>query len=197
MAALNKQELLQLIERAWKEQPYPGDDRLIPRPEQPAGSSRDEHDYVAAYFKGKHWKQITRKGLLEVYEGPAYACLSFMSAEAYRFYVPAFMMIAFTEQEAYKAGDMICQAALSSLVRPQFDPELYEKAKLPGMTDATNPFSQINVERQQRWWDERVSAFAPQQREAIVGFLKYMDATHGMDYAYSLSSPKAALEYWT
>ena len=190
---MSAQEVLKIIEEAWRDIPYPGDDRLILRPKQPKGACRDEHDYVAEFFAGKHWKDATMQAVLRDYEGPPYACLSFMSSEAYRFYLPAFMVMAVTQ---YNPGDMMCQAALYSLVPPQFNPELCEKAKLPGMTDATNPCSEANVKEQRIWWDERVSGLTSGQRQAIITFLEYMNHAHGQDYIYDSSSPSVALKYW-
>lgn len=190
---MSAEEVLKIIEEAWRQTPYPGDDRLITRPKQPKGSCRDEPDYVADFFAGKHWNQINRAMLVQGYEGPPDACLTFMGPQAFRFYLPAFMKMALTE---YEAGDTICQAALYALVPPRFDPKLYELAKLPGMTDATNPCSEANVKGQRLWWDERVSGFTPAQRQAIVAFLEYLNSAHGQDYAYNSSGPGIALKYW-
>ena len=55
---MKPQEVIRLIEQAWRGESYPGDEKLIPRPEQPPGACRDEHDYVAAYFKGKPWRGL-------------------------------------------------------------------------------------------------------------------------------------------
>ncbi len=186
-------DVLRIIEEVWREIPYPGEERLIPRPKQPKGACRDEHDYVADFFAGKHWRDLDKAAIIQGYEGPPDACLTFMAPEAYRYFLPAFMKMAVLE---YEPGDTMCQAALSSLVPPSFDPKLYELAKLPGMTDATNPCSEANVKGRRIWWEARVAGFTPEQRGAIVVFLEHLNRTHGRDYAYDSSGPAAALKHW-
>jgi hypothetical protein len=182
-------EVVRLIEQAWEGEPYPGDDRLAGK----ASYCPSEYTYVAGFFRGKHWKDVTLEGLRSGYEGPPDACLAFMSAEAFRFYLPAFMLIAVRD---YDRADMAGEAAIAALTPPTFHPELYELAKQPGVTEDMNPCSRANVARQREWWDGRVAGFTARQRQAMIAFLDYMHRTHGAHDVPDLSGPKAALEHW-
>lgn len=184
-----REEIERDITEAWEREAYPGDERLA------GGVSfhPSEYTYVAEFFRGKHWKDVTWQALRDGYQGPPDACLAFMSAEAFRFYLPAFMLIALRD---FRAADMAGEAAMASLTPPSFHPELYELAKQPGVTEEMNPCSQANVARQREWWDGRIAGFTPQQRQVIAAFLDHMDRTHGADYASDLSGPRAALEHW-
>jgi hypothetical protein len=149
---------------------------------------------VAEFFKGKRWQDVTLEGLRNGYEGPPDACLCFMSGDALRYYLPAFMHIAMRD---YASNDMVCEAAMSALTPPTAHPELFAAAKREGTPDEHNPYAEANVARQRAWWDARVAGLAPAQREAIVAFLSYMQETHGADFAGSFTGPAPALAYWT
>jgi hypothetical protein len=182
-------EVLRILEEAWKDVGYPGDDRIASK----SAGCNDEYAWIAEFFKGKHWTEITLKRLREQDAGALDSCLAFLTTEALHYFLPSFLQIALFE---YDPSDEVTAGTISMLCPPTFDEKLYEMAKLPGMTDATNPCSRQNVEGRHGWWEQRVQGFTPAQRRAIVVFLEYMDCQHGHDYAYSTAGPKVALAYW-
>src|SRR5262245_25577787 len=90
---------------------YPGDDKLV-------YDNSPEHlecADVASLFRGKHWKDISLELLQYNSES-----LAFFTPEAYKFYVPAFLIIAIS---AYDRADLIPRSLLSSLTIPKKDGE--------------------------------------------------------------------------
>ena len=142
-------EILKIIEEAFRDRPYPGDNHLASL-EPPVSF---EYSDVTKYFKGKHWKEITWKSLEKDYPGEACSCLCFMTPEAARFYLPAYMVIAINN---YDEADVVASTALNFLLPPP-------------------SFSMT-------WWKERVSLFSQNEKKAIVAFLEYLKEKHGDDY---------------
>ena len=50
-----------------------------------------EADQVARYFAGKTWDQVTLADLDQNYVGDASACLGFMTSQAFRYFLPAYL----------------------------------------------------------------------------------------------------------
>jgi len=154
-------KLKALIADAWADGQYPGDDAI----------SYDKSGYhleckqVADFFRRKHWKDITLP-VLCTYRGDASACLSFMSPEACRFYLPAYMLIAIDNHDE---ADVVAESAWSMLL-PKDDPSLAD------------------------YWRERAAGFSPKQRKAIVSFLRFLQQHYGSDYP--AVGPQNALSYW-
>ncbi len=182
---MTKDDVLKAIEEAFRAAPHPGDEHFAGQVSQ----CPSEYSYVADYFKGKHWKDITLDGLQKDYPGPHDACLSFMSPEAFRFYLPSYMVIAITEEGS---GDTATEAAVNALRPPKLDPHLYELANTVG-DPAANPFTPVAVERRKVWWERRVSGFTTAQQQAIVVFLDYLIARWKGDPKFG---PHDALAYW-
>src|SRR3990167_11315876 len=90
-------KIIKIIEEAFHDRPYPGDAHLAGGAAHNHANCPCEYSYVANYFKGKRWRDITFAGLQKDYPGPPDACLNFMSHEASRFYLPAYMIIAVKE----------------------------------------------------------------------------------------------------
>ena len=151
-----------VIETAWTKAPYPGDENLR------GGGGGLEAEQVADFLRGKEWKDVSLTSLQSEYVGDGSACLSFLSAAAYRYYLPAYMLIAV---DHYDDADVIADSAWSSL-SPSY-PE----------------GSEMYV-----WWHDRVSGFSSEQIRAIVEFLRFMDSAHGE--AYPLEGPKDAIPFW-
>ncbi len=150
------------IAAAWAEEAYPGDDRIAYN----TSARQEECNQVTGFFRGKHWRDITLESLAEEYGGDGAACLAFMTPEAYRFYLPAYMLISIDHPGT---GDVLADAAVGSLA-PWPDP----------------------TPRLQAWWAERVSDFSPAQRKVIVEFLRFLRER----YAWGPPQLAAALRYW-
>jgi hypothetical protein len=137
-------ELRQLVEAAFAETKYPGDDRLV------YDNSRDhlECNEVAAAFKGKHWKQISLETLRHHSAG-----IFFFTPEAYRFYLPAYLLAAALH---YDEADTISDSVVFSLIPP---------------SDAKDAQSYLH----------RVEGFTTTQRKAIKRFLEFLKQQHPQD----------------
>ena len=140
-----------------------------PIPKNIAGqesSYEDECAYVAEYFTDRPWTDVTLKGLLEEYRGPPDACLHFMSAEGFQYYLPAYISI-FLRQ--YEEADIVSDAAVYALC------PIGDKAML-------------------EWLTSRFILFDKAQRHVILEFLRYVSRYHGAEHAhYGLPE---AIEYW-
>lgn len=156
------------INKAFDSAVYPGDKNIG---DQPPGVCL-ETDAIVEFFHGKQWQDITLEELQEGYKGDASACLAFMTPEAYRFYVPAYMLIALSN---YNEADVTADTAINSFIPPdESSADMYQ------------------------WWEQRVGGFPPEQRETIIAFLEYMQGAHAEDYP--VHSPAEALtklkKYW-
>ena len=101
-----KQEFTNLFRDMEKEFgfPYPGDSQLV-------SGNTIEHNQVAAYFRGKHWSDVTLEWLND-YVGDPSACLWFMTPAAVRFYLPAYLRISL---EHYHTSNAIPDAVIHML----------------------------------------------------------------------------------
>lgn len=87
---ISKDKLIQLITIAFSEVEFPGNNNLI------HSSYGDEPLLVSNHFSGKNdWKKLTPEFL--DFDG----ALSFLSDEAFRFYIPAFMIADINESLVY------------------------------------------------------------------------------------------------
>ena len=147
---MNKNKITLLIKEAFSNIAYPGDNNICYK----NNYGRDyEGNQMAMFFRGKTWEQITLKSLRDEYNNDGSACLSFMSPEAYRYYLPAYMIIAINE---YEDADVIGDSAIHALSFPQ-DNELI------------------------KFWIQRNSNFSDKQEEAITKFLQFMHENHELD----------------
>jgi hypothetical protein len=178
-------QVVAFIERAWAGAAYPGDDRL-------AGQPRccGEYRYVADFFRARHWRDVTLETLKE-YEGPANTCCSFMSGEALRFYLPAFMLIALDEPLDGPRSDWeasMVDVATWALLPPRYRPEVHAlEQSLNPAHEVTSPES---MARLRQWWDGRIAGLSENQRGAIVVFLARMCERH------DFTDVREALEHW-
>lgn len=86
----NKDKLIQKIVQAFSEVEFPGNDNLV------AQSYGEEPDLVKNHFSGQgSWNKLTPDFL--DFDG----ALSFFSDEAFRFYIPAFMIADINEKLEY------------------------------------------------------------------------------------------------
>lgn len=148
------------ISEAFKDVPYPGDDNI-------ATTKRDEQLEHLAEFKGKHWKELTFEFLVPRH----WSSMHFMTLEAYRFYLPAFLMIS---AEFYYESDVLVEYTLRDLVLP------LEKE------------SESSLRRE---FVERFGSMTAQQKRAIRLFLEFIRDAYPHDPIYN--DHNIALErYW-
>ncbi len=126
-----RQQIAQLIRDAFSITPYPGDNQI-------SGDDPFDGLSVQEAFRGKHWRDVSLELLLNHHDK-----LPFMSDEAYRFYLPAYLLgilFHFEELDGYS-----------------FPHQLFRTLAPPGIgTDA---------------FLRKVNIFAPQEMEAIYQFL--------------------------
>jgi hypothetical protein len=78
-----RRDIAREVEEAFANVPYPGDDRLVAYPDY------YESDDVIEAFRGKHWRDISPEVLSE-----HWASLGLFSPEAFRFYLPCYLIAA-------------------------------------------------------------------------------------------------------
>ena len=100
------------VERAFAEPPYPGDERIA---DSDARYESYEGHAVTVFHRGKTWREITLRHLLDDYAGDPTACLAFMTPEGWRYYLPAYPLIALQPDEA----DAIADAVVGALTHPR------------------------------------------------------------------------------
>jgi hypothetical protein len=139
-----RQQLARKIRDAFSTNDYPGDDKLVVGDDPESLQIRD-------VFKGKRWEEIPLS-VLDYH----YSSLSFFSPEAYRYYLPAFLLASVLN---YRSAGMVPLSTILSLIAPK------KQGKM--MMD---------------WFLGRVSGLTPAQKAAIREFLEFMYLEHGSDF---------------
>lgn len=160
--SINKRDLITAINSSFPIEPIPA---------KIAGRDgdfyvQDEYSYVATYFKGRKWTDVTCDGLWNDYPGPPDACLAFMSPEGCVYYLPAFLMILINN---YKEADVVADTAINFII-PN-DAEYFLE-----------------------WQTERYKLLSYPQREVLTKFLSFVANSHPDDY--DLQQLESAYEYW-
>lgn len=174
------------IALAWANAEYPGDDHLAGR-----DSCCGEYGYVAEFFRGRHWRDVTLESLKN-YAGPPDAYLSFMSGAALRYYLPAFMLIALEEplDGATCNWEMsLVYVAATTLNPHRYRPEVHalEQTLTPPALQSTSPDA---AARLRTWWEDRMQGLTRAQRDAILAFLTRMQERRADDEV------RYALDHW-
>ena len=139
-------QLQKLIEAAFAETNYPGDTQLV----DDNSGYHLECNEVAAAFRGKHWKEVPLETLRYHSAG-----IFFLTPEAYRFYLPAYLLAAVLH---YDQVDTLPDSVVFSLIPP---------------SDARD----VEAYRQ------RVEGFTATQRQVIRCFLEFQKQHHSQDDA--------------
>jgi hypothetical protein len=134
---MDKNELIVQIEQAFADAVYPGDDKLI------NANHCGECAEIAEVFRGKKWSSLTNIKFLRRYV----AALSLLYPEAFRYYLPAYMIAALIDPAT---ADVI----LDSL-EYDFMPRATENAAA------------------QEWFFNRATGFSPAQKRAIKAYLEF------------------------
>jgi len=133
---MNTDELKSTIRRAFADTPYP------------SGKLTDTYDDegVSEYFAGKKWENLNVADLRR-----HYVALSFLEPQAFRYFLPAFMLGELSDPET---ADLIGESIVFHFARPEaFWVETYEK---------------------------RIALFTKMEKEAIMHFMDYMQSTYGL-----------------
>lgn len=169
---MKRHAVLATIREAWSGAAYPGDDNLAGR-----NDGCGEYAYVSDYFRGKRWDELTLEHLLAHYEGPHYACMSFMSAEAYAYYLGSMMILAVEHPE-----DTIMDSVLFDLTKWWLGPGAAMK---PGGVPDTAAL----------WTIDRWERLTESQARAVLSFLEYARNLFE-ERGWDTDEPERAVETW-
>jgi hypothetical protein len=194
--AFDPLSLLRRIELSFGASIYPGDGNIV----RAEGQLDVESARIREALKGRHWRDVSFELLQQLARS-----LPFLSAEGYRFYLPAFMMISIVD---FARAGVIADEILLSLTPPQasdvdrirelaaLHPELQpfgerEWAELLATLDASHhPEGLLEA-----IFLERAVGFGVAQADVIREFLEYLRDVHGD--AFPEREPERALErYW-
>jgi uncharacterized protein DUF6714 len=181
-------ELRRSIESAFAGRPYPGDDRI-------ADSDPRYDDYeghaVAGFHRGKSWREITLRHLLEDYDGDPSACLAFMTAEGWRYYLPAYLLIGLE----WEAADAVGGAVVGAVMHPRARTEAYAR-----VADDLGLERDEVLRAQTTRFEERVSGLDVAEIDTIRAVLGYVadriDAQNSGLGGELPNDARAALESW-
>ena len=153
-------EVVQQIERAFNGERYPGDNRLTQGSSMEAAEIRD-------FLRSRHWQDLRLDELVH-----SHASLFFMTPEAVRYFLPAFLI---ASVQHYDDSDQIPSTLLFFL----------------------NPYAMSDSAYQSRF-RERFESFNNSERAAIRAFLEYLRDTHSADFPASSGKDQASevLDWW-
>jgi hypothetical protein len=152
-----------------------------------------ESNAVRDFFWGKTWSQVTLIGLRRDYPGDASACLGFMTNEAFRYYLPAYLVMCI--KEGLEDLDSCLSSTIDCLTLPTSEDRgqvreflrtaplfCYSEIRLPHLKGETQRFLQ------------KMSGFSTCQERAIAMFLRFMREMYPADLGRKID---AAMErYW-
>lgn len=156
--------LKEQIRAAFAEVPYPGDENIVQGPSLEAKE-------IESFFRGKRWDEITLENLngnppMDPSAGP-----SFMTEQAFHYYLPAYLMITI---DSKPEADVI----------PEFTVHRLSIPEIP--------------EAERSWYRSRVARFTRTQRRAVKAVLEYVrDMFQGLPYADMASPTQSTIQYWS
>jgi hypothetical protein len=176
------------VERAFADRAYPGDEQIADA--DPRYADYEGH-MVTAFHRGKHWQDISLRHLLDEYPGDPSACLAFMTAEGWRYYLPAYLLMALEWDEAGAITDAVVGALTHPLRRPA---PLHRVARDLGLEPET-----VLAQHTERF-EQRVSGLTAAEGDAVRSVLLHLAQRADADNArFGLALPNApreALEGW-
>ena len=152
--------LLLELDRAFPVEPKPA---TLPGRQSCGG---DEYGYVEQFFHDLAWNEITLEDLRDRYPGPPDACLYFMSASAFCYFLPTYLTFFL---QRWDEADSIADTAVYALV-PTSDEKLRD------------------------WQAARFEQFNSIQRRVILDFLKFAEQNYKDNYTFFGLAD--ALNYW-
>jgi hypothetical protein len=177
------------VEVAFAERPYPGDDRIA---KSDSRYESYEGHAVTAFHRGKTWKEITLRHLVDDYAGDASACLAFMTPEGWRYYLPAYLLIALQPDEADAIGD----AVVGNVTHPRARTALFARVAI----DLGLEPEVVLAQHTERFVD-RISGLTNEELEAVRTVLQWLAAWKDAGNArFDVAMPnlaRAALDSWS
>ncbi|MGI4793496.1 MAG: DUF6714 family protein [Janthinobacterium lividum] len=163
------------IRSAFADVPYPGDDDIGQRVLGSRSYNCLESRNVAEFFAGRAWAEINWDVLWHEYDGQASACTSFMTHAAFRYYLPAYMLMAL---QGIDVVDTLATSVVQDLIPGMFPDS--------GGADDDGRFGR------------NIRALTLSQRAAVALFLLAMQEAYGPDLTFDEEdSPLRGLrDYW-
>lgn len=175
---------------------YPGDEHIV----YDNSGTHLECEEIKSALKGRHWHNVPFETLDQLR-----SALPFLSPEGYRFYLPAFMIIAIIDLR--RRADVIPDEVIHTLTLPEAS-DIDRIRELAKLHPAMQPFASDEWEEilkkitatygtgaPERTFFERVSGFSAAQCKVIHEFLEYMRDVHGAEFPNR--EPEIAIErYW-
>ena len=176
------------VELAFAERPYPGDERIA---ESDSRYESYEGHAVTAFHRGKTWSEITLRHLVDDYAGDPSACLAFMTPKGWRYYLPAYLLIALQPDEA----DVIADAVVGTLTHPRARTASFTRVAIDlGLEPET-----VLAAHTKRFV-ERISGLTVAEHDAVRAVLHWLaaweDAKDDRFAAAVPNSARAALDSW-
>lgn len=159
------------ILEAFGPSPYPGDCNI-------SHLEGEESMDVQDHFRGKDWKQWVENPLELL--APQHECVSFFTAEAFRYFLPLFFLAMIQDKEARQY--LFYDAVILSFISPAdgywgrfYGTDLNFFGPGPKSQKECESFVQsARSEKKMRLYEKRIRALSSQQREAAVHFLEFM-----------------------
>jgi hypothetical protein len=164
-----EQELVTQIERAFADVPYPGDDHIC----RGAGVQVEgsEEANIAAVFRGRHWRDVPLEGLARYS-----ATFCFLTPEAFRFYLPAYLLAVIRlspeEVERVPIAGALEESLIQSLRPATYDPILWD------------------------YRHQRIDPLTPDQKTAVQAFLHWRYREQLWEGSDLFDEAKAVFAYW-
>jgi len=165
-------QIASLIRQAFADTPYPGDHALV-------RSAGDEPAEVEALFRGRDDWRILSASFVDRAGAASPSALSFFSPEAFRFYLPAYLMADLAGQLAYTDPLFYLYFGLDEATRGQ-------GVNVPG-------------EGLRTWWDvqqKHFAGFTPHESSAIVAYLHWKLEGGALADFEKRSVAEALRNYW-
>jgi hypothetical protein len=179
----------QLVEAAFASRPYPGDEGIADS--DPRYDSYEGHA-VTAFHRGKRWQEITLRHLLDDYAGDPSACLGFMTPEGWRYYLPAYLLIAL----AWDEGDIVADATVGTLTHPRARAESFTR-----VADDLGLEPEAVLEAHAKRFEQRISGLSDAEVGAARAVLTYLaDRVDDDNARFSVelpNAPREALDSWS
>jgi len=184
----SKAELHEAVAVAFADREYPGDDRIADS--DPRYESYEGHA-ITAFHRGMRWQEITLRRLLDDYAGDPTACLAFMQPEGWRYYLPAYVLMALDWEESEAIGD----AVVGALTNP--------RARVESFTRVANDLGlepDDVIAAHSKRFEERMSGLAPGELEAVRLALEHLvdvvEASNAPFQTQLPNAPREALDSW-
>ncbi|HLP88146.1 MAG TPA: DUF6714 family protein [Nostocaceae cyanobacterium] len=191
---INSSVVLEKIASSFEQMPYPGDLNIV---YDNSGYHLECVD-IQKIFANKHWNELTLETLLA-----QNSALAFMTPQAYRFYLPAYLSIVIRE---FEEAEVLIDNTVFDLTLP-VEADILNKLNI--IQNSNSPLSDGNQDmisqilidelsystQKVHRFIERMSGFNQQQGQAIRYFLEYLNFEKQDDFLNN--EPRVAIErYW-